>query len=62
MLRDPNIIVAIICAMVAYSLMNLMMTSTPLAVVGCGFTTGMHPTSSPPMSSPCSRPPSSPAI
>jgi len=40
MLRDPQIIVAIICAMVAYSLMNLMMTSTPLAVVGCGFTQG----------------------
>ncbi len=29
---------AIICAMVSYALMNLMMTSTPLAVVGCGFT------------------------
>ena len=28
---------AIICAMVSYSLMNLVMTSTPLAVVGCGF-------------------------
>lgn len=40
MLRDPNVIVAIICAMVSYSLMNLMMTSTPLAVVGCGFSTG----------------------
>ncbi len=40
MLRDPRILVAIICAMVAYSLMNLMMTSTPLAVVGCGFSTG----------------------
>jgi len=39
MLRDPTIIVAIICAMVAYALMNLVMTSTPLAVVGCGFTT-----------------------
>lgn len=38
MLKDPRIIVAIICAMVAYSLMNLVMTSTPLAVVGCGFT------------------------
>jgi MFS family permease len=25
------------CAMVSYALMNLMMTSTPLAVVGCGF-------------------------
>ena len=39
LLRDPRIVVAMICAMVAYSLMNLVMTSTPLAVVGCGFTT-----------------------
>ena len=39
LLRDPVILVAIICAMVAYALMNLVMTSTPLAVVGCGFTT-----------------------
>ena len=38
LLRDPRILVAIICAMVSYSLMNLVMTSTPLAVVGCGFT------------------------
>lgn len=38
LLRDPRIIVAVICGMVAYSLMNLVMTSTPLAVVGCGFT------------------------
>lgn len=38
LLRDPRIIVAIICAMVSYSLMNLVMTSTPLAVIGCGFT------------------------
>ena len=37
-LRDPNISVAILCAMVSYGLMNLVMTSTPLAVVGCGFT------------------------
>ncbi|MBY4891766.1 MFS transporter [Rhodobacteraceae bacterium N5(2021)] len=40
LLRDPKIIVAMICGAVTYSLMNLMMTSTPLAVVGCGFTTG----------------------
>jgi MFS family permease len=40
LLRDPRIAVAVICGMVAYALMNLMMTSTPLAVVGCGFTTG----------------------
>lgn len=39
LLRDPKIVVAIICAMVSYALMNLVMTSTPLAVVGCGFTT-----------------------
>jgi MFS family permease len=38
LLRDPKILVAIICGMIAYSLMNLVMTSTPLAVVGCGFT------------------------
>jgi len=40
LLRDPKIAVAIICGMVSYALMNLMMTSTPLAVVGCGFSTG----------------------
>ncbi|WP_170325029.1 MFS transporter [Ruegeria arenilitoris] len=37
MLKTPRIAVAIICAMVSYALMNLVMTSTPLAVVGCGF-------------------------
>jgi MFS family permease len=37
MLRDPRIAVAITCATVSYALMNLVMTSTPLAVVGCGF-------------------------
>ncbi|MEN0079367.1 MAG: MFS transporter [Pseudomonadota bacterium] len=40
LLRDPRILVAVICGMVCYALMNLMMTSTPLAVVGCGFGTG----------------------
>ncbi|MBE2276840.1 MAG: MFS transporter [Rhodobacteraceae bacterium] len=39
MLRDPVIAVAMICGMVSYALMNLVMTSTPLAVVGCGFAT-----------------------
>ena len=39
LLTTPRIAVAVICAMVAYALMNLMMTSTPLAVVGCGFGT-----------------------
>ena len=38
LLQSPTILVAVICAMVSYSLMNLVMTSTPLAVLGCGFT------------------------
>jgi MFS family permease len=38
LLRDPRILVAVICGMVSYALMNLVMTSTPLAVVACGFT------------------------
>ncbi len=37
LLKTPVIAVAIICAMVSYALMNLVMTSTPLAVVGCGY-------------------------
>ncbi|MGC1495548.1 MAG: MFS transporter [Sulfitobacter sp.] len=37
LLTTPRIGVAVICAMVSYALMNLVMTSTPLAVVGCGY-------------------------
>ncbi|WP_242626624.1 MFS transporter [Paracoccus sediminis] len=37
LLRRPALAVAMICGTVAYALMNLVMTSTPLAVVGCGF-------------------------
>lgn len=37
--RAPRIAVAMLCAMVSYALMNLVMTATPLAVVGCGFGT-----------------------
>ncbi|CTQ34161.1 MFS transporter [Jannaschia rubra] len=40
LLRSPAIVVAILCGMVTYALMNLVMTSAPLAVVGCGFSTG----------------------
>jgi predicted MFS family arabinose efflux permease len=40
LLKTPAIAVAVICSMVSYALMNLVMTSTPLAVVGCGFTEG----------------------
>lgn len=37
LLTTPKIAVAVICGAVSYALMNLVMTSTPLAVVGCGF-------------------------
>ncbi|SDH95880.1 MFS transporter [Lutimaribacter saemankumensis] len=40
LITTPVITVAVICAMVSYALMNLVMTSTPLAVVGCGFEEG----------------------
>ena len=40
LLKSPRIVTAMICAMVSYALMNLVMTSTPLAVVGHGYTTG----------------------
>ena len=40
LITTPRIAVAVICAMVSYALMNLVMTSTPLAVVGCGFDQG----------------------
>ena len=39
LLKTPRIAVAMICGMVSYALMNLVMTSTPLAVVGCGYST-----------------------
>jgi MFS family permease len=39
LLTTPRIAVAVICGSVSYALMNLVMTSTPLAVVGCGFAT-----------------------
>ena len=40
LLSTPRIAVAMICAMVSYAMMNLVMTSTPLAVVGCGYSPG----------------------
>ncbi len=39
LLKTPNVAVAVIVATVSYALMNLVMTSSPLAVVGCGFQT-----------------------
>ncbi len=35
--RQPRVAVAMICAMVSYALMNMVMTSTPLAMVACGY-------------------------
>ena len=40
LIRNPTILVAMICATVSYALINLVMTSSPLAVVGCGFDKG----------------------
>jgi MFS family permease len=40
LLKTPRIFVAVIVATVSYALMNLVMTSTPLAVVGCGYGKG----------------------
>ena len=37
LIRTPRIAVAVIVATVSYALMNLVMTSSPLAVVGCGY-------------------------
>ena len=36
-IKTPLILISIIIAMVCYALMTLVMTSTPLAVVGCGY-------------------------
>jgi predicted MFS family arabinose efflux permease len=38
LLRQPKLVVAMASAMIAYALMNLMMTATPVAMIGCGFT------------------------
>ncbi len=38
-LADRRIVVAMLCGMVSYALMSLVMTSTPLAMVACGFAT-----------------------
>ena len=34
--RQPRFIVAVVCGVASYALMNLMMTSAPLAMVDCG--------------------------
>ena len=37
--KSPAILVSISCSMIAYGVMNLIMTSSPIAIVGCGFGT-----------------------
>ena len=37
LITTPKVLVAVIVATVSYALMNLVMTSAPLAVVGCGY-------------------------
>ncbi len=37
MIKAPNFIGAVFAAMVAYAVMNILMTATPLAMIGCGF-------------------------
>ncbi len=37
-LAQPRLIVAILCGMMAYGVMNLLMTATPIAMALCGFT------------------------
>jgi MFS family permease len=36
-IRQPRLVVAVVCAMVAYGVMNLVMTATPIAMIDCGF-------------------------
>ncbi len=38
-LSNRTVVVAMICGMISYALMNLVMTSTPLAMIDCGFVT-----------------------
>jgi len=38
--RQPKFVVAVVCGVASYALMNLMMTSAPLAMFDCGHTVG----------------------
>jgi MFS family permease len=35
--RQPLFVVALLCGMVGYAVMSLVMTATPIAMIGCGF-------------------------
>ncbi|MER2494617.1 MFS transporter [Vibrio neptunius] len=36
-IKAPNFMLAVFAAMVAYAVMNILMTATPMAMIGCGF-------------------------
>lgn len=36
-MAQPKFIVAVVCAMLSYGIMNLVMTATPIAMIACGF-------------------------
>ena len=36
-IRSPNFLIAVFAATVSYAVMNILMTATPLAMIGCGF-------------------------
>ncbi|RTZ17288.1 MFS transporter [Vibrio aquaticus] len=36
-IKAPNFMLSVFAAMVAYAVMNILMTATPLAMIGCGF-------------------------
>jgi MFS family permease len=36
-IAQPNFLIAVFAAMVAYAVMNILMVATPLAMIGCGF-------------------------
>src|SRR5204862_5629267 len=38
--RQPKFVVAVVCGVASYALMNLMMTSAPLAMFDCGHSVG----------------------
>ena len=38
LLRQPRLVAAVLTGMMAYGMMNLLMTASPLAMVGCGLT------------------------
>lgn len=36
-IAQPNFLISVFAAMVSYAVMNILMTATPLAMIGCGF-------------------------